>query len=108
MKKDFWLERWEKAEIGFHQDDYNPYLREYWQQLQLARDSLIFVPLCGKSRDMIWLNSQGFPVLGVELSGILPNPGRSRHRDSDSCIHAGMFRWPCSTRQTSTRSVRSI
>ena len=70
MKKDFWLERWEKEEIGFHQDDYNPYLREYWQQLQLARGSRIFVPLCGKSRDMIWLNSQGFSVLGVELSEI--------------------------------------
>ena len=70
MEKDFWLERWEKEEIGFHQNDYNPYLREYWQQLQLDRGSPVFVPLCGKSRDMIWLDSQGFPVLGVELSAI--------------------------------------
>lgn len=70
MEKDFWLERWEKEEIGFHQDDYNPYLREYWQRLELGRGSQVFVPLCGKSRDMIWLEGRGHPVLGVELSAI--------------------------------------
>ena len=70
MKKDFWLERWEKEEIGFHQDEINPYLRRYWQDLHLARDNLVFVPLCGKSRDMMWLREQGHQVLGVELSAI--------------------------------------
>jgi len=24
MKKDFWLERWEREEIGFHQNEVNP------------------------------------------------------------------------------------
>jgi thiopurine S-methyltransferase len=28
----------------------------------------VFVPLCGKSRDMLWLREQGHPVLGVEIS----------------------------------------
>ncbi len=70
MKKDFWLERWERKEIGFHQDEINPYLRQYWQNLYLARDSLVFVPLCGKSRDMLWLRDQVHQVLGVELSNI--------------------------------------
>jgi thiopurine S-methyltransferase len=70
MKKDFWLERWEKEEIGFHQDEFNPYLRQYWQDLHVARDSVVFVPLCGKSRDMLWLREQGNQVLGVELSAI--------------------------------------
>ncbi len=70
MKKDFWLERWERDEIGFHQDEFNSYLLQYWQQLQLARDSAVFVPLCGKSRDMLWLRGQGHRVLGVELSAI--------------------------------------
>src|SRR5574340_1608572 len=68
MKKDFWLERWERKEIGFHQDEINPYLRQYWQELHLARGSEVFVPLCGKSRDMLWLREQGHAVLGVELS----------------------------------------
>lgn len=70
MKKDFWLERWERKETGFHQSEINPYLRQYWQELHFARDSEVFVPLCGKSSDMLWLRQQGHPVLGVELSAI--------------------------------------
>jgi len=70
MKKDFWLERWDRGEIGFHQDEVNPYLVRYWPQLQVDRDSMVFVPLCGKSRDMLWLRNRGHQVLGVELSAI--------------------------------------
>jgi thiopurine S-methyltransferase len=70
MKKDFWLERWDRGEIGFHQDEVNPYLIQYWPQLHVDRDSMVFVPLCGKSRDMLWLRNQGHQVLGVELSAI--------------------------------------
>ena len=68
MKKDYWLERWEQEEIGFHQNDINPYLCRYWQELRLAQGSEVFVPLCGKSRDMLWLYKQGYSVLGVEFS----------------------------------------
>jgi thiopurine S-methyltransferase len=70
MKKDFWLERWEREEIGFHQDEINPYLRRYWPDLHIPRDSVVFLPLCGKSRDMRWLCEHGLRVLGVELSAI--------------------------------------
>ncbi|MCP5245581.1 MAG: thiopurine S-methyltransferase [Burkholderiales bacterium] len=68
MNKDYWLKRWEHNEIGFHQDSVNPYLLEYWKTLQLAAGSRVFVPLCGKTRDMLWLRAQGHSVLGVELS----------------------------------------
>jgi thiopurine S-methyltransferase len=30
----------------------------------------VFVPLCGKSRDLLWLRAQGHTVLGVEISPI--------------------------------------
>jgi thiopurine S-methyltransferase len=70
MKKEFWLERWERAEIGFHQDEINPYLSRFWTEMNVARDGEVFVPLCGKSLDMVWLRSQGNYVLGVELSPI--------------------------------------
>ncbi len=70
MKKEFWLERWEREETGFHQEDINPYLRRYWQELHLEGGSEVFVPLCGKSLDMLWLRDQGHQVLGVELSEI--------------------------------------
>jgi thiopurine S-methyltransferase len=70
MKKDFWLERWEKQEIGFHQNEINPYLRQYWPELLPAQGAKVFVPLCGKSQDMLWLREQGHSVLGVELSDL--------------------------------------
>ncbi|MGB8518419.1 MAG: thiopurine S-methyltransferase [Gallionella sp.] len=68
MEKDFWLERWQREEIGFHQDEINPHLHQYWQTLKLARGNEVFVPLCGKSLDLLWLRQQGHAVLGVELS----------------------------------------
>jgi thiopurine S-methyltransferase len=70
MNKDFWLKRWEQEEIGFHQNEVNPYLRELWAELNLAHGDMVFVPLCGKSHDMLWLHEQGLHVLGVELSVI--------------------------------------
>jgi len=70
MKKDFWLERWKQEEIGFHQNEINPYLSQYWSELNAVPDSLVFVPLCGKSRDMLWIREQNQRVLGVELSPI--------------------------------------
>jgi thiopurine S-methyltransferase len=68
MKKEFWHERWENNQIGFHQEDINPHLRGYWKFMELDPGSLVFVPMCGKSLDMVWLREQGHKVLGVELS----------------------------------------
>ena len=70
MKAEFWVQRWQANQIGFHQDQINPYLIEYWPQLALPTDSEVFVPLAGKSLDMWWLRDQGHRVLGVELSPI--------------------------------------
>jgi len=64
----FWLDRWHKGEIGFHQEQVNSYLEQYWDALGLECTSRIFVPLCGKSNDMAWLMNRGHAVLGVELS----------------------------------------
>lgn len=68
MDKDFWLERWQKGEIGFHEAQVNLYLTRYWEKLQLKGRGKVFVPLCGKSGDMQWLQQQGHEVVGVELS----------------------------------------
>jgi thiopurine S-methyltransferase len=70
MKNDYWPDRWKHGEIGFHQNEINPYLCQYWRELHLAPGSEVFVPLCGKSRDMLWLREQKHFVLGVELSAI--------------------------------------
>jgi thiopurine S-methyltransferase len=68
MKKEYWLERWRQEEIGFHQSEVNPYLRQYWRESKVEPEKQVLVPLCGKSRDMIWLREQNLSVLGVELS----------------------------------------
>jgi thiopurine S-methyltransferase len=68
MRKDFWLQRWAREETGFHEHEVNAYLMRFWQELRLAGDSTVFVPLCGKSADLQWLRGQGHAVLGVELS----------------------------------------
>lgn len=70
MTQDFWLERWENHQIGFHQPDGHPLLREHWPQLSLVASSRVLVPLCGKSQDMLWLAEQGHRVTGIELSAI--------------------------------------
>jgi thiopurine S-methyltransferase len=68
MDPEFWHARWANNQIGFHQDDINPYLRHFWPVLGLRPKARVFVPLCGKSRDLLWLREQGFDVVGVELS----------------------------------------
>jgi len=68
MEPAFWQQRWADNQIGFHQSQVNPYLQQYWPQLQLAPGSRVLVPLCGKSLDLAWLAGQGHRVLGVELS----------------------------------------
>lgn len=70
MDKDYWLDRWKQMEIGFHQNETNPYLQEYWKKLALMPDSEVLIPLCGKSCDMLWLRAQGYQILGVELSNL--------------------------------------
>jgi thiopurine S-methyltransferase len=70
MKKDFWLQRWEREETGFHDNEVNAYLMQFWSELHLEQGSSVFVPLCGKSVDLKWLQAQGYAVLGIELSEI--------------------------------------
>lgn len=68
MEAKFWLQRWREGQIGFHRDEVMPFLERYWSALSLPAGSRVFVPLAGKSNDMLWLADQGFHVLGVELS----------------------------------------
>jgi len=67
MNPEFWQARWQNKRIGFNQPEVNPLLTKYFTALNLPAGSRVFVPLCGKSIDMIWLASQGYEVVGVEL-----------------------------------------
>ena len=67
MEEGFWQARWQRNQIGFHRQEVNPSLEQYWPALQVEKGSCVFVPLCGKSLDLCWLAEQGYSVLGVEL-----------------------------------------
>jgi thiopurine S-methyltransferase len=72
MDIDFWLESWSRGKTDFHQQHINPYLGYYYGEMgppQEKRASLrVFVPLCGKSRDLMWLSENGYVSVGVECS----------------------------------------
>jgi len=67
MQPSFWLDRWSSNQIGFHQGDVNAMLPAHWPVLGLPPEAKVFVPLCGKSLDMVWLRARGHDVLGVEF-----------------------------------------
>lgn len=67
MDADFWLQKWEKNDIGFHQSEANPFLVKYFNQLSLAPGGRVFLPLCGKTLDIAWLLSKQCQVVGIEL-----------------------------------------
>lgn len=90
MHPDFWRQRWHDNQIGFHQDKPTPLMLKHWPSLALPRGSRVFVPLAGKSLDMLWLASHGHRVLGVEIeplaveqffseNGLVPVIRESRH-----------------------------
>ena len=68
----FWLDRWSRGEAGFHQQHINPYLGYYYGEMgppmEKRSELRVFVPLCGKSRDMWWLQQNGYESIGVECS----------------------------------------
>lgn len=67
MSEDFWIQKWKKGEIAFHQSKYH-------QAVELFGDRFspgtVLVPLCGKTLDMLYFSSMGHSVIGVELSPI--------------------------------------
>jgi thiopurine S-methyltransferase len=70
LQPEFWHERWRTGQIGFHQPAVDRHLRRHWPDLGLLENSRVFVPLCGKSLDLLWLRERGHSVAGVELSAV--------------------------------------
>jgi len=67
MEAAFWRDRWAQNQIGFHEAGGNAALRAHLPALGLAPGARLFLPLCGKTRDIAWLRAQ-FRVVGVERS----------------------------------------
>jgi thiopurine S-methyltransferase len=70
MDAEFWHERWDANEIGFHQKQGNALLKKHFAKLNLSAGSRVFIPLCGKTQDIAWLLINKYRVVGAELSEI--------------------------------------
>lgn len=68
MEAEFWHDRWASGQTGFHEGAANRLLVAHLDALGLAAGARVFVPLCGRSRDLVWLRDRGHGVVGAELS----------------------------------------
>lgn len=68
MDPSFWFDRWQRNEIGFHQPHPHRALERHWGELGLERDARVFLPLAGKSLDLLWLRRRGHEVVGIEIA----------------------------------------
>jgi thiopurine S-methyltransferase len=65
-----WKKSWRSNQIPFHLSHVHPMLVRFWEALGLVGNERVFIPLCGKSLDVMWLHQHGHPVVGVELSPV--------------------------------------
>ena len=68
MDANFWHNRWQANQTGWHEHVINPLLITHFPSLQVPPGGRVFVPFCGKSLDLGWLLSQDYAVAGAELS----------------------------------------
>lgn len=72
---DFWDGAWNSHQTGWHEEDGNKMLLTHLPTILQERlpgkqpqDMTVFVPLCGKTKDMYILYKMGYTVVGVEFS----------------------------------------
>ncbi|CAA0125624.1 Thiopurine S-methyltransferase [BD1-7 clade bacterium] len=70
MDFDYWHSHWVKNEIRFHQGTPNQSLVACFKRLNLDPSARVFVPLCGKTRDIAWILDKGCSVVAVEYERI--------------------------------------
>jgi thiopurine S-methyltransferase len=70
METNFWHQKWQHGDIGFHQSQANPLLVKHLDRLALRPGARVFLPLCGKTLDIAYLLGLGYRVAGAELSEI--------------------------------------
>ncbi len=66
MEAEFWYRSWEEGKTGFHRKDVHPYLQKH-AGADILQGKRVFVPLCGKTLDLLWFRAHASHVTGVEL-----------------------------------------
>lgn len=92
MDLQFWLQRWENADIAFHQASVNPHLEALWPEIAPAARAAVFMPLCGKTVDLLWIAARGHPAVGVEISPVAAEALFSEHGLTPEVSARGRFR----------------
>ena len=99
MQKSDWTSRWNAGQIGFHQPDVNSFLGKYAEQVW-GPDALgrVYVPLCGKSLDMVFLAKNVGEVVGVEfveqaVKEFFAEQGLTPDRSTPYSIVHRLWRW---------------
>jgi thiopurine S-methyltransferase len=97
MDSQFWITAWNEGRTNFHQGDYHDKLIEYFPRLSPEKGQRVLVPLCGKSKDLLWLHALNLHVHGIELhdqavesffaENELSPLEKSRDRDFDHYTH---------------------
>lgn len=67
MEFDFWDNCWQRESQPFHLAEAHTFLVKYVEQY-FSKDKKIFVPLSGKSVDLVFLAEQGYYPVGVEFN----------------------------------------
>jgi len=90
MDPEFWHQRWRERQIGFHQSSPHPFLERWWPTLAVAPGARVYVPLCGKSLDMVWLAVRGYAVVGSEISSLAVADffGEQQHQHTDVVLES--------------------
>ena len=70
MDLEFWHEKWNKNETGFHLKQTHPLLKKHLTADRLNAIKTVFVPLCGKTLDIQYLLDLGLNVVANELSEV--------------------------------------
>lgn len=66
-----WKEKWTQGRYSWHRSEVSKILKKYLSDLTQGEPTVsILVPWCGKSLDLPWLCSEGYDVVGIELSEI--------------------------------------
>lgn len=67
MDAEFWIKAWNEGRTNFHQQDYHEKLLEFFPLINPLAGQKVLVPLCGKTKDLIWLYHLKLKVQGIEL-----------------------------------------
>lgn len=70
MHADFWLNKWEQGQTGFHQERVHPALTAFAARFLGDGPHRVLVPLAGKTWDLDHLAKAGHSTVAVELSAV--------------------------------------